>query len=108
MALHLRRYRAAYCCTGRRIFSIIENSRKKGERERKTLPITRRKNLEIVSLLFILPHFYPTCRFNQHPILKKAYKLLKTRATNILIIREKSKSYLSSPLLLFFLFFSRE
>lgn len=108
MALHLRRYRAAYCCTGRRIFSIIENSRKKGKRERKTLPVTRRKNLEIVSLLFILPHFYPTCRFNQHPILKKAYKLLKTRATNILIIREKSKSYLSSPLLLFFLFFSRE
>ena len=71
MALHLRRYRAAYCCTGRRIFSIIENSRKKGERERKTLPITRRKNLEIVSLLFILPHFYPTCVDSINILFKK-------------------------------------
>lgn len=71
MALHLRRYRAAYCCTGRRIFSIIENSRKKGKRERKTLPVTRRKNLEIVSLLFILPHFYPTCVDSINILFKK-------------------------------------
>lgn len=35
MALYLRRYRAAYCCTSRRIFSIIENSERKQREKNK-------------------------------------------------------------------------
>lgn len=55
MALHLRRYRAAYCCTSRRIFSIIENSERKQREKNKNFI---RKIRKIRNCFGHLPYFY--------------------------------------------------